>query len=162
MLGSSKVVSIGVPPDVERDNSAMGVAAASLLKLCELVRDDGLESRHSDATRETVQALVEGYLTLTKPGDPRVPRILTEGCYNQRINLVANNELIRGEVGPSGPRHVVRHRMRRRWYVSFVSWPVSRGRGLYQEPSLKKPSPEDSSGAEEVRVMKTWTSGGGR
>lgn len=84
-------------PDVERDTSATAIAAASLLKLAELVQDDGLKSRYRDAARETVRALVEGYLTPTGPDDPRVPGILTEGCYNKHIELATKNELIWGD-----------------------------------------------------------------
>ena len=84
-------------PDVERDTSATAIAAASLLKLSELVGDDGLRSRYRDAAEETVQALVEGYLTPTRSDDPRVPGILTEGCYNKHINLATKNELIWGD-----------------------------------------------------------------
>jgi unsaturated chondroitin disaccharide hydrolase len=84
-------------PDVERDTSATAIAAASLLKLAELVQDDGLKSRYRDAARETVRALVEGYLTPTEPDDPRVPGMLTEGCYNKHIELATKNELIWGD-----------------------------------------------------------------
>jgi unsaturated chondroitin disaccharide hydrolase len=84
-------------PDVERDTSATAIAAASLLKLAELVRDDRLKSRYRDAARETVRTLVEGYLTPTGPDDSRVPGILTEGCYNKHIGLATKNELIWGD-----------------------------------------------------------------
>jgi unsaturated chondroitin disaccharide hydrolase len=84
-------------PDVERDTSATAIAAASLLKLAQLVQDDGLKSRYRDAARETVRALVEGYLTPTGPDDQRVPGILTEGCYNKHIELATRDELIWGD-----------------------------------------------------------------
>jgi unsaturated chondroitin disaccharide hydrolase len=84
-------------PDVERDTSATAIAAASLLKVAELVQDDSLKSRYRDAARETVRALVEGYLTPTGPDDPRIPGILTEGCYNKHIELATENELIWGD-----------------------------------------------------------------
>jgi len=84
-------------PDVERDTSATAIAAASLLKLGELVRDDALQSRYRDAAQETVRALVEGYLTPTGPEDTRIPGILIEGCYNKHIGLATKNELIWGD-----------------------------------------------------------------
>jgi unsaturated chondroitin disaccharide hydrolase len=84
-------------PEVERDTSATAIAAASLLKLSELVRDDNLKSRYHDAAQETVRALVEGYLTPTGPDDSRVPGILTEGCYNKHIHLATKSELIWGD-----------------------------------------------------------------
>jgi unsaturated chondroitin disaccharide hydrolase len=84
-------------PEVERDTSATAIAAASLLKLSELVPDNDLKFRYHDAARETVRALVEGYLTPTGPGDSRVPGILTDGCYNKHIDLATRNELIWGD-----------------------------------------------------------------
>jgi unsaturated chondroitin disaccharide hydrolase len=84
-------------PDVERDTSATAIAAASLLKLSELVGDEDLKTRYHDAARETVRALVEGYLTPTRPDDSRTPGILTEGCYNKHIDLATRNELIWGD-----------------------------------------------------------------
>lgn len=84
-------------PDVERDTSATAIAAASLLKLGDLVQDDGLKSRYRDAARETVRTLVECYLIPTGPDDPRVPGILTEGCYNKHIDLATKDELIWGD-----------------------------------------------------------------
>jgi len=84
-------------PEVERDTSATAIAAASLLKLAELVQDDGLKARYRDAARETARALVEGYLTPVGSDDPRVPGILIEGCYNKHISLATKNELIWGD-----------------------------------------------------------------
>ena len=84
-------------PDVERDTSATAIAAASLLKLSELVGDEDLKTRYHNAARETVRALVEGYLTPTRPDDSRTPGILTEGCYNKHIDLATRNELIWGD-----------------------------------------------------------------
>ena len=59
-------------PDVERDTSATAIAAASLLKLSELVPDDDLSSRYHGAAQETVRTLVEDYLTPTGPDDSRM------------------------------------------------------------------------------------------
>ena len=84
-------------PDTERDTSATAIAAASLLKLGELVSDGDLKARYQHAARATVRALVQGYLTPTGPRDSRVPGILTEGCYNKHINLATRHELIWGD-----------------------------------------------------------------
>ena len=84
-------------PNVERDTSATAIAAASLLKLSELVPDNDLKSRYHDAAQGTVRALVEGYVTPTGPDDSRIPGILTEGCYNKHIDLATKNELIWGD-----------------------------------------------------------------
>jgi unsaturated chondroitin disaccharide hydrolase len=84
-------------PDVERDTSATAIAAASLLKLSELVSDDELGFRYRDAAQETVRTLVKDYLTPMRPDDSRLPGILTEGCYNKHIDLATRNELIWGD-----------------------------------------------------------------
>jgi unsaturated chondroitin disaccharide hydrolase len=84
-------------PEVERDTSATAIAAASLLKLNELVANDEFKSRYRDAAKDTIRVLVESYLTPTGPGDSRVPGILTEGCYNKHIGLATRNELIWGD-----------------------------------------------------------------
>lgn len=84
-------------PNVERDTSATAIAAASLLKLSELVSDDDLKSRYCRAAQETVRALIEDYLTPTGPDDSRPTGILTEGCYNKHIHLATSSELIWGD-----------------------------------------------------------------
>ena len=84
-------------PDVERDTSATAIAAASLLKLGELIPDQSLKSRYRDAAQETARVLVDSYVTPASPGDSRVAGILTEGCYNKHINLATRNELIWGD-----------------------------------------------------------------
>ena len=84
-------------PDVERDTSATAIAAASLLKLGELVSDGDLKARYQDAARATIRALVEGYLTPTGARDARIPGILTEGCYNKHIGLATRHELVWGD-----------------------------------------------------------------
>lgn len=81
-------------PEVERDTSATTIAAASLLKLGKIVVEDDLRARYRDAAEQTVRTLVERYLTPTGTNDPRVPGILTEGCYNKHIDLATRNELI--------------------------------------------------------------------
>ncbi len=84
-------------PNVERDTSATAIAADSLLKLSELVEDNGEKMRYRLAAEETARALVQDYLTPTHSGDRRVPGILTEGCYNKHINLATKSELIWGD-----------------------------------------------------------------
>lgn len=84
-------------PHTERDTSATAIAAASLLKLSELVRDPSRASRYRTAAQATVQALVTDYLTPTGPIDRRPPGMLTHGCYNKRTNMATRNELIWGD-----------------------------------------------------------------
>jgi unsaturated chondroitin disaccharide hydrolase len=74
-------------PETSRDTSATAIVAASLLKLGVLV--PGERGRAYRAAAEaTARALVERYL------DPR--GILTHGCYNKRLGLATQHELIWG------------------------------------------------------------------
>ncbi|MGH8012795.1 MAG: glycoside hydrolase family 88 protein [Candidatus Binataceae bacterium] len=75
-------------PSTNRDTSATAIAAASLLKLAALTHDAGLRRRYDEAARTTVRALTQTYLG----GEGG----LWEGCYNKRIDLAVNNELIWG------------------------------------------------------------------
>jgi unsaturated chondroitin disaccharide hydrolase len=84
-------------PNVERDTSATAIAAASLLKLGELVTDNEMKSRYHNAGRDTAQILIESYLTPIGPDDLRSPGMLTQGCYNKHIDLAMRNELIWGD-----------------------------------------------------------------
>lgn len=84
-------------PDVERDTSATAIAATSLLKLAGMVPDEGRRSRYYEAAKETVGALVDGYLTPVGTGDSRNPGMLTAGCFNKHIPLATRNELIWGD-----------------------------------------------------------------
>ena len=74
-------------PNTNRDTSATAIVAASLLKLAALVSGDRGRAYH-DAGEATARALVDGYL------DAR--GILSHGCYNKRIGLAPQNELIWG------------------------------------------------------------------
>ncbi|MGH7985372.1 MAG: glycosyl hydrolase [Candidatus Binataceae bacterium] len=75
-------------PHTNRDTSATAIAAASLLKFAALTDNAALRRQYDEAARATVRALVETYLG-TEGG-------LWEGCYNKRINLAINHELIWG------------------------------------------------------------------
>jgi unsaturated chondroitin disaccharide hydrolase len=75
-------------PDTNRDTSGTAIAAAALLKLAALAPEEPQRARYQAAAEATVTALVERYL------DER--GILSHGCYNKRINLATQNELIWG------------------------------------------------------------------
>jgi unsaturated chondroitin disaccharide hydrolase len=75
-------------PNTNRDTSATAIVAASLLKLAALVPEPSRARRYREAGEATVRALVDGYL------DAR--GILSHGCYNKRIGLATQNELIWG------------------------------------------------------------------
>jgi unsaturated chondroitin disaccharide hydrolase len=71
-------------PDTERDTAATAIAAAALLKLARVAPTEAQRARYRAAAEATAAALVERYLTPTRPGDARVPGILTEACFNKR------------------------------------------------------------------------------
>jgi unsaturated chondroitin disaccharide hydrolase len=81
----------------KRDTSATAIAAAALLKLSALAPSGETRRRYREVAEATVRALVEDYLTPTRPGDRRTPGILTGGCYNHRTGLATENELIWGD-----------------------------------------------------------------
>lgn len=83
-----------MPP---RDTSATAIATAALLKLGELAPDRENRLRYRSAAVATARALVEGYLAPTSKDDDRPPGILTGGCYNHRVGLATENELIWGD-----------------------------------------------------------------
>jgi unsaturated chondroitin disaccharide hydrolase len=72
-------------PHTNRDTSATAIVAAALLKLGALARDG---RRYAEAGAATARALVERYL------DDR--GILSHGCYNKRLKLATEHELIWG------------------------------------------------------------------
>jgi unsaturated chondroitin disaccharide hydrolase len=75
-------------PNTNRDTSATAIAAASLLKLSSLSRDESKRRRWRDAAEATVRALVEHHLG--EEGG------LWDGCFNKRIGLATQHELIWG------------------------------------------------------------------
>jgi len=74
-------------PETNRDTSATAIVAASLLKLGALLPDQRGRV-YAEAGTATVRALVERYL------DGR--GILSHGCYNKRLKLATEHELIWG------------------------------------------------------------------
>ncbi len=83
-------------PQTNRDTSGAAIATAALLKLAALVDDEQAAARYRETAEATARALVEGYLTPVGNHDPRPPGILTKACYNHRIGLATDNELIWG------------------------------------------------------------------
>jgi unsaturated chondroitin disaccharide hydrolase len=88
-------------PNVERDTAATAAMSAGLLKLGAAVSEPARQREYRRFAEETVQALVQRYLTPTGPGDRRVPGILTESCFNKRTDsrsqdAATKNELIFG------------------------------------------------------------------
>ena len=79
-----------------RDTSGTAIATAALLKLSAYCEDEAEGARYRRAAEATARALVSHYLTSSSDGDKRPGGMLTEGCYNYRIGLATNNELIWG------------------------------------------------------------------
>ena len=79
-----------------RDTSGTAIAAASMLKLSALVAEPERAARYRAEAEATIRALVERHLTPVGNDDRRPPGILADGCYNCRIGLATNNELIWG------------------------------------------------------------------
>ena len=71
-------------PNTERDTAATAIATAALVKLSRITPAESARARYRGAAEATATALVERYLTPTRPGDRRVPGILTESCFNKR------------------------------------------------------------------------------
>ncbi|HEY7521318.1 MAG TPA: glycosyl hydrolase, partial [Methylomirabilota bacterium] len=73
-------------PHTERDTAATAIATAALLKLSRIAPTEAARARYRDGAEATARALVARYLTPTRAGDPRVPGILTEACFNKRAD----------------------------------------------------------------------------
>jgi unsaturated chondroitin disaccharide hydrolase len=71
-------------PRAERDTAATSIALAALLRLARVAPSDAARARYAGAAEATARALVERYLTPTRPDDTRVPGMLTEACFNRR------------------------------------------------------------------------------
>jgi unsaturated chondroitin disaccharide hydrolase len=83
-------------PGTPRDTSGTAIAAAALLKLSALCDDETGRARYRCGAESTVSALISRYLTPAHESDDRPAGMLTQGCYNVRIDLATNNELIWG------------------------------------------------------------------
>jgi len=73
-------------PGTERDTAATAIATAALLRLSRLASSEAERARWQEAAEATAEALVERYLTPIRPGDRRVPGMLTEACFNKRVD----------------------------------------------------------------------------
>lgn len=82
-------------PHTARDTSATAIAAAALLKLsCFLPQR---EARYRQAAQSTVDRLLRGHLTPVGPGDARPAGMLGGGCFNKKLGVATDNELIWGD-----------------------------------------------------------------
>ncbi|MGO9452225.1 MAG: glycosyl hydrolase [Candidatus Binataceae bacterium] len=90
-------------PNTNRDTSATAIAAASLLKLSALSRDERKRQAWRAAAEATVRALVESHLG--EEGG------LWDGCFNKRIGLATKHELIWGTYYLFEALHVLAGRL---------------------------------------------------
>ena len=86
-------------PNTNRDTSATAIAAASMLKLSVLVPDETQRGVLRANAEATVRALIENYLG-PEGG-------LWDGCFNKRIGLATQNELIWGTYYLFEALHVI-------------------------------------------------------
>jgi len=82
-------------PNTNRDTSATAIAAAALLKLAALVPDRA--TRYHAVAEASIQELVTRYLTPISADDTRPPGILTQGCFNKKLEVAPEHELIWGD-----------------------------------------------------------------
>ncbi len=75
-------------PHTNRDTSATAIVTAALLKLSALTRSEARRTAYRQAAETTARALIDGYLS--RGG------LLRDGCYNKRIGLATEHELIWG------------------------------------------------------------------
>jgi unsaturated chondroitin disaccharide hydrolase len=73
-------------PNTERDTAATAAVSSAFLKLSKAAKDPASRSKYRTAAESTIRALVTKYLTPTSPGDKRIPGILTESCFNKRLD----------------------------------------------------------------------------
>ena len=90
-------------PNTYRDTSATAIAAASLLKLSALSRDEGKRQVWRAAAEATVGALIERHLG--EEGG------LWDGCFNNRIGLATRHELVWGSYYLFEALHVLAGRL---------------------------------------------------
>ncbi len=83
-------------PLVERDTSATAIATSSLLKLSKLVKNSQRQ-KYIHAAEETLENLVNHHMTPLHENESRSGGMLLHGCYNKKIKLATNNELVWGD-----------------------------------------------------------------
>jgi unsaturated chondroitin disaccharide hydrolase len=86
-------------PQTNRDTSATAIASAAMLMLAKLSHSEAKRRVYREAAEATVRALIENYLG-PEGG-------LWQGCYNKRIDLATNHELIWGSYYLYESLHVI-------------------------------------------------------
>lgn len=86
-----------ITPDTMRDTSGTAIAAAAMLKLAKLTRDEAKARRYEAAARFSVERLVLDYLTPINAPNGSPAGILTKGCFDPNSGVATDNELIWGD-----------------------------------------------------------------
>ncbi|GEN34027.1 MULTISPECIES: glycoside hydrolase family 88 protein [Aneurinibacillus] len=84
-------------PDTNRDTSATAIAASALLKLSHLVEDEDRSKTYRSIALKSVHQLISNYLTPTSEEDRRRPGMLLGGCFNKKLGVAVDSELIWGD-----------------------------------------------------------------
>jgi unsaturated chondroitin disaccharide hydrolase len=83
-------------PETNRDTSATAIAASALLNLSTLTDDKEKREVYRSTALKSINRLVSDYLTPVNQIDERRPGMLLGGCFNKRLNIATDSELIWG------------------------------------------------------------------
>ncbi|GAX88573.1 glycoside hydrolase family 88 protein [Effusibacillus lacus] len=84
-------------PHTNRDTSATAIGASALLKLSCLVQDEKRGKVYQETAVKSITRLVSDYLTPTSEQDRRRPGMLLGGCFNKKLGVATESELIWGD-----------------------------------------------------------------
>lgn len=84
-------------PEVPRDSSAAAITCAALTMLAQHAKDPIIRQRSAERATALLSAMLNGYLTPTREGDPRPRGMPLQGCYNKRAGWDTDDEVIWGD-----------------------------------------------------------------
>ncbi|MBP1930938.1 glycoside hydrolase family 88 protein [Ammoniphilus resinae] len=83
-------------PNTNRDTSATAIGASALLKLSSLINDKEKSAVYRSTAVKSINHLVSNYLVPEHEQDQRRPGMLLGGCFNKKLGVATDNELIWG------------------------------------------------------------------
>lgn len=85
-------------PHTNHDTSATSIGASALLKLSALIEDEDEEKSktYRAVAIKSIERLISDYLTPVNEEDKRRPGMLLGGCFNKKLNVATDSELIWG------------------------------------------------------------------
>ncbi|WP_102345916.1 glycoside hydrolase family 88 protein [Bacillus sp. Marseille-P3661] len=83
-------------PHTNKDTSATAIGASALLKLSYLVEDEKKTKIYREIALKSIERLITNYLTPMNEFDNRRPGMLLSGCFNKKLNVATDSELIWG------------------------------------------------------------------